>query len=151
MIKIASVVHVLAAVIWLGGMFFTYVVLRPALGTIDRELRLSIWIKTLKLFFTWVWICIVALLATGFVMISLMGGFTAIGWHIYIMMATGILMMAIFKFIYSAPFRHLCRGVEEEKWEVADFALGTIRQLVGVNLVLGLITVLAATLLPGLV
>jgi uncharacterized membrane protein len=59
-------------------------------------------------------------------------------------------MMAIFKFIYSAPFRHLCRGVEEEKWEVADFALGTIRQLVAVNLVLGLITVLAATLLPGL-
>ena len=51
MIKIASVVHILAAIVWLGGMFFAYVVLRPALGTIDHKLRFSIWIKTLKLFF----------------------------------------------------------------------------------------------------
>ena len=36
----------------------------------------------------------------------------------------GILMMVIFKFIYVAPFKHLCRGVDEEKWEVAEFALG---------------------------
>jgi uncharacterized membrane protein len=150
MIKIATAFHVLAAVIWVGGMFFAYLVLRPALGTIDTDSRLNIWVSTLKRFFPWVWVCIITLLATGFLMISLLGGFSAIGWHVYIMMATGIFMMVIFKFIYAAPFKHLCRGVEEQKTEVANYALGTIRQLVAVNLALGLVTILVAILLPGL-
>ena len=149
MIKIATALHVLAAVIWVGGMFFAYLVLRPALGTIDTDSRLNIWVSTLKRFFPWVWFCIITLLATGFLMISLLGGFSAIGWHVYIMMATGIFMMVIFKFIYAAPFKHLCRGVEEQKLEVAGYALGTIRQLVAVNLALGLVTILVAILLPG--
>ncbi len=150
MISIALTLHVLAAVVWVGGMFFAYLILRPALGTIDTDSRLNIWVSTLKRFFPWVWVCIITLLATGFLMISLLGGFSAIGWHVYIMMATGIFMMVIFKFIYAAPFKHLCRGVEEQKPEVAGYALGTIRQLVAVNLVLGLVTILVAILLPGL-
>ncbi len=144
MIALLLVLHLLASVIWVGGMFFAYALLRPALGVLGSEQRLTIWSSTLKKFFPWVWLCIVVLLATGFVMISLMGGFDAIGGHIYIMMGLGIVMMAIFKFVYVAPYKHLCRGVEEQQWEVAAFALGTIRKLVATNLILGITTIVIA-------
>lgn len=149
MISLLLVLHVLAAVIWIGGMFFAYALLRPALGSVDKEQRLTIWSLTLKKFFPWVWLCIVVLLASGFIMISLMGGFTVIGARVYMMMGLGIVMMAIFKFVYVAPFKHLCRGVEEQQWEVAAFALGTIRKLVATNLVIGISVIIIAVGLRG--
>lgn len=147
--SIALMFHILAAVIWVGGLFFCYALLRPALGTIDEQQRLTIWAKTLKKFFPWVWLCIVVFLATGFYMISLLGGFSAIGMHIYVMGGLAIIMIVIFKFVYAAPFQHLCRGVEEKKWEVAAFALGTIKTLVAINLLLGITTIFVATILAG--
>lgn len=154
MLSFSLTLHILAAVIWVGGLFFSYVLLRPALATIDAETmsnpqRLLLWSRVLKKFFPWVWMCIVILLASGFLMISLMGGFSEVGNHVYIMIFLGIVMMGIFKFIYVAPFKHLCRGIEEENWEVAAYAMGTIRQLVMVNLVLGFLTIVIATGLAG--
>ncbi|WP_423907719.1 CopD family protein [Candidatus Spongiihabitans sp.] len=145
--SLALMFHVLAAVIWVGGMFFAYVLLRPVLVTIDAPQRLTIWAKIFKKFFPWVWFCIIVLLATGFYMIYLMGGFSDIGNHIYAMLGLAVIMIVIFKFVCVAPFRHLCRGVEQEKWEVAAYALGTIRKLVAVNLGLGILTIVAATAL----
>jgi len=155
MISLSLTIHILASVIWVGGMFFAYALLRPALagidqGTIDNGQRLTIWVEVLKKFFPWVWLCIVLLLASGFLMISLMGGFSSIGIHVYVMMGLGILMMAIFKFIYVAPFKHLCRGVEEQKWELASYAMGTIRKLVATNLILGVLTIIVASGLSGI-
>ncbi len=149
MMSIALMFHIIAAVIWVGGMFFAYVLLRPVLGAIDSAQRFRIWAATLKKFFPWVWLCIVVLLATGFYMIYSVGGFSAIGVHVYVMIGLAVVMIGIFKFIYVAPFRHLCRGVEQEKWEVAAYALGTIRILVAVNLGLGIATIIAATALAG--
>ena len=143
-IPAALTLHVLAAMICIGGMFFAYVMLRPALGTLDTEVRLRLWLRVFGNFFPWVWACIVTLLASGFLLISLTGGFAATSLRVYSMMGIAILMMAIFKFVHVAPYRHLLRGVEEEKWEVAGFALATIRQLVAVNLGLGLLTVIVA-------
>ncbi|MCY3769816.1 MAG: CopD family protein [Gammaproteobacteria bacterium] len=145
--SVALTLHLLAAVIWVGGMFFSYVLLRPVLGTMDEQQRLVLWMKTFKKFFPWVWLSIAVLLATGFYMIFAMGGFAVIRNPVIAMMVLGIVMMLIFKFIYVAPFHHLCRGIREEKWKVAAYALGTIRKLIAVNLVLGtLIFVVAVAL-----
>ena len=136
--------HILAAVIWVGGMFFAYVILRPVLGNEEGPLRLKIWVKVLSKFFPWVSASIGVLFLTGFAMIYLFGGFSSIGLYIYIMLALAILMTAIFKFILVAPFQHLKRGVEEQKWETAAYALGTIRKLVLTNLTIGVIIILNA-------
>lgn len=147
--SLALMAHVLAAVIWVGGMFFAYVLLRPVLATIDAPQRFIIWVGTFKQFFPWVWFCIIVLLATGFYMIYSMGGFSNIGNHIYAMLGLAVIMIVIFKFVCVAPFRHFCRGVEQEKWEVAAYALATIRKLVAVNLGLGILTIVVATALAN--
>jgi len=143
--SIATAFHVLAAAIWVGGMFFAYVCLRPALGASEPAERLTLWVNVFGKFFPWVWMCIFVLFLSGFYLIGQYGGFSGAGKYVIAMMTIAVLMTAIFKFIYVAPFRHLKRAVEEKDFPVAAFALGTIRKLVATNLVLGLLVIIIAT------
>lgn len=144
---IAITLHVLAAVIWVGGMFFAYMALRPVAATLlEPPLRLPLWSQTFARFFPWVWTAVVALLTSGYWMIlGPFQGFANAGVHIHLMQATGWTMVAIFLHIYFAPYRRLRRAVAEKDLAAAGRALAQIRRLVGVNLVLGIITVTVAT------
>ena len=59
--SIALMLHILAVVIWVGGMFFAYALLRPVLSEVDPPQRLMIWANTFKKFFPWIWMCIFVL------------------------------------------------------------------------------------------
>ena len=136
------VLHVLAAMIWVGGMFFAYVVLRPAAGPLEAPARLALWLRVFASFFPWVWASIVAILASGYAMLFFyLGGFANAGLHIHLMQLTGIVMMLLFFHLYFGPWRRFARAVETEAYEQAGVALGQIRRIVGINLVLGLVTV----------
>jgi uncharacterized membrane protein len=136
------VVHALAAVIWVGGMFFAYVVLRQALGTLDPPARLNLWRGVFGRFFPWVWASVVALLLSGYGMIFFgLGGFGDAGVHVHVMQATGLLMMALFLHLYFAPWRRLRRALDAGDHQTAAAQLDQIRRIVAINLVLGLITV----------
>ncbi len=143
--SIALAFHILAAVVWIGGMFFAYVCLRPVLGGQEPPARLKLWAQVFGKFFPWVWMCIFILFLSGFYLISVFGGFDAVGTYVYAMLGLAVLMTAIFKFVYIAPFRHLKAAVEKEDYKVAGFALGTIRKLVATNLCLGIAVIVIAT------
>jgi uncharacterized membrane protein len=135
------VVHVLAAVIWVGGMFFAYVVLRPATGALDPHARLELWGRVFRQFFPWVWASVVALLLSGYGMVFLaLGGFRAAGVHVHIMQAIGLLMIVLFLHLYFAPWPRLRRALEAGDDKMAARQLGQIRWMVATNLVLGLLT-----------
>ncbi len=137
--------HLLAAVIWVGGMFFAYMILRPsAAGLLPPEQRLPLWSQVFRLFFVWVWIAIITLLASGFWMIHLlggMGGVDGVGVHVHIMLLVGIFMMLIFMHVFFNPFKKLKWAVAEHDWITGRNALTQIRKLVLLNLILGLITI----------
>ena len=136
------IVHALAAVIWVGGMFFAYMVLRQALGLVDAHARLDLWRHVLGRFFPWVWASIVALLVSGYGMVFFgLGGFAGAGVHVHIMQATGLLMMALFLHLYFAPWRRLRRALDAGDHQAAAVQLDQTRRIVAINLVLGLITV----------
>ena len=47
--------HLLAAAIWVGGMFFAYNALRPAAAqALEPPLRLELWVQVFRRFFVWV-------------------------------------------------------------------------------------------------
>ncbi len=72
--------HIVAAVIWVGGMFFAYVVLRPGMSPLEPAIRLPLWHRVFSRFFLWVWLSIAVLLASGFAMVFLgFGGFATVG------------------------------------------------------------------------
>lgn len=143
--SIALALHVLAAAVWIGGMFFAYVCLRPVLGAEEPPARLKLWSRVFSKFFPWVWMCILILFFSGFYLISVYGGFDGVGSYVYAMLGIAVLMTAIFKFLYLAPFRHLKSAIEKEDYKVAAFALGTIRKLVATNLCLGIAVIIIAT------
>lgn len=146
---IALTIHMLAVVIWVGGMFFAYMALRPAaVATLEPPQRLPLWSATFRRFFPWVWAAIILLPATGYWMIlspSAFGGFANISLYIHAMQGIGLVMMAIFLHVFFAPYQRLNRAVEAGDWPEAGKQLNQIRQSVFVNLLLGIITVIVAT------
>ena len=143
--SVALTLHILGAIIWIGGMFFAHVVLRPSAGALDLPTRLALWDRVLGRFFTWVWLSIAALLLSGFAMVFIgYGGFAVLPPNISLMMAVGVLMVAIFTYIYFVPWQKLRRGVAASDWPGAEHGIKKIRRLVGLNLLLGLATVVLA-------
>lgn len=142
----ARFVHVLGALVWVGGMFFAYMALRPAAGALlQPPQRLPLWGETFRRFFFWVWVSIAGIVLSGMWMIVSMGGMRAFGLHVDLMIASGVLMMGIFMHVYFAPYGRLVDQVAAEDWLAAGASLGQIRKLVAVNLVLGVLTVAFGT------
>ena len=137
--------HLLAAVIWVGGMFFAYMALRPAAGILSAPDRLTLWSATFHRFFPWVWISIATLLLSGFWIIREYGGMGSVGPHVHIMLSLGIVMMLIFMHVFFAPTKRLANAVKEEDWEVGAKALSQIRFLIGLNLIIGLIVTIVGS------
>jgi uncharacterized membrane protein len=142
MLMIGVAFHVVAAVIWVGGMFFALMVLRPSTGPLDPPTRLALWQRVFARFFPWVWGAVAVLLVSGFAMVIWgFGGFAKIGSYVHLMMGLGIIMMLIYAHLYFAPWRRFRRAVAAGEWPVAAKYIDQIRRLVTINLVLGLITV----------
>ena len=134
--------HNLAAVVWVGGIFFAYMVLRPSAGPLEPPARLAMWRRVFGRFFPWVWASIAILLISGYTMLFVhFGGFAGAGLHINVMQLTGIVMMLLFLHLYFAPWRRFSQAVETGAFEDAAKQLNQIRRIVAVNLVLGLLTV----------
>lgn len=139
--------HILAAVIWVGGMFFAYVALRPvAASVLHPPLRMPLWAKTFARFFPWVWGAVILLPVTGYWMIfGIFEGFANAGVHVHIMQVSGWIMILVFLHVFFAPFQRLKEAVAAQDWPAAGQQLGQIRTLIGANLALGLLTVVVAT------
>jgi uncharacterized membrane protein len=143
----AIALHLLSSVIWVGGMFFAYVALRPVAGSLlEAPVRLSLWSQVFQRFFPWVWASVIILLATGLWMtISFFGGMASVGPHIHIMLTLGLVMMLLFMHVFFSPYKKLQRAVIAKEWEVGGKALNQIRQLIAINLTIGLIVVVVAS------
>ncbi len=140
MIPLLLTVHLLAAVLWVGGMFFAYVVLRPAALRLEPPQRLTLWTDVFARFFPWVSAIVVALPLTGLWLIfSLFGGMGNSPVYVHVMLVLGLTMIALYLHVYFAPYRRLRRATAQQDWPAGAAALAGIRRLVGLNLALGLL------------
>lgn len=139
--SIGLALHILGAIMWVGGMFFAYVVLRPSAGPLEPAIRLKLWAEVLSRFFRWVWLSIALLLASGFAMAFVgLGGFASLATFVRTMMAIGLLMVLIYFYLFFVPWRRFRRAVLDADWPAAAQTIERIRVIVGVNLILGLVT-----------
>ncbi|HCI14727.1 MAG: hypothetical protein A2063_07060 [Gallionellales bacterium GWA2_60_142] len=145
-----KMLHLLAVLVWVGGMFFAYVVLRPtAAEVLQPPERLRLWDGVFRRFFNWVWLSIGLLLVTGFYLIYLYGGLAHVSRHVHIMLALGVAMIAIYGYVFFSCYVPLSVHISKQSWKEAGEQLGRIRKLVAVNLTLGLLTVSVAVLGAG--
>lgn len=144
---IAITLHLLAVVIWVGGMFFAYMALRPVAATLlEPPQRMPLWSLTFARFFPWVWLSVILLPATGYWMIlNVFGGFNNLSLYIHIMQGVGILMTLIFLHVFFAPYRRLKQNVAAGDYAGAGKYLAQIRKLIGINLILGMMLIVVAS------
>ncbi|MDT7833679.1 CopD family protein [Aquabacterium sp. OR-4] len=141
--------HLLAAVLWVGGMAFAHFALRPsAAALLEPPQRLPLLAATLGRFFGLLGVAVPLILATGLALLLRVGMAAAPPtWHA--MLLLGLVMAAIFVFIVSRPYPRLRRHVAAREWPAAGAAMAVIRRWVLVNLVLGTLTVVVAGLGRG--
>ncbi len=137
-------VHVLCAVLWVGGMFFAYVVLRPSLSVLEPIQRIALHTQVFRQFFLVVWHAMPLILLSGFaVLFGFYGGPANVGWNVHLMMLLGLVMSAVFLLIFFGPYARFRRTTDRS---TAAASIDRIRKLIGVNLVLGIVTVIVALL-----
>jgi uncharacterized membrane protein len=150
-----KLVHLLAVVVWVGGMAFVMIALRPSLGLLAAPQRLVLMNAVLGRFFAAVTLAVAAALASGAWMwvaeqqqVVGSGGQMRVplGWSV--MAVGGLVMACVYTLVRWRWYPRLQRGVEAQAWPGAAQALDRIRLWVTVNLLLGL-GVIAAVVLAG--
>jgi uncharacterized membrane protein len=134
--------HILGAVVWVGGMFAAYVCLRPAAGALDGPARLTLWRNFFAKFFPWVWVSVLLLLASGYwMLIATFGGFAHAPLYINLMQTLGLVMVALFVWLFHGPWLKFKRAVDAKDYASAGILLNRIRQIIMINMPLGLLVV----------
>src|SRR3954469_24410295 len=141
---VLKALHLLSAVLWVGGMFFAYVILRPSLTAIDAPQRMLLQTQVHQKFFLVVWHAMPIILVSGFLMLWYLGGMSNVRWPIHAMLALGLVMAGVFLAIIFGPWRKFRRTIDRTRMAAS---LTTMRNLIGVNLILGLLTVIIAGML----
>lgn len=141
---IAKFLHMLGFTIWVGGMFFAHNALRPVVAVqLEPPQRLRLLAGIFSKFFVWVWISIALVLGSGLYMMMLIGKPPV---YVTVMFMLGIIMMLIFGHIFFSLYRRLTRAVAAQDWQAGGKAMESIRKLVALNLILGLLTIAVAML-----
>lgn len=141
-----NLLHIAAAIVWLGGAAFMLFAMRPAAMALPAPERLSVMASAMQRFFALVWVCIVILLASGLAMMMAAGMKNAPqGWTL--MAGIGLLMFALFGHLYFGPFRRMRLAVDAADWTAAALKAGQVAKLAQLNLLLGVLAVAAVLLL----
>jgi uncharacterized membrane protein len=138
---LSKLLHLSAAIVWLGGMTFMLMALRPVAGAqLQPPQRAPLLAMVMGRFFPLVWLSIAVLLLTGVGMLMSVGMKAApLGWHV--MLGIGVLMFAIFGHLYFGPFRRAKLAIAASDWPEAGRRLGQVQKMVQLNFALGWLAV----------
>ena len=146
--------HLIGVVVWVGGMFFMLMCLRPAAAEVlEPAPRVRLLHAALRRFFAWVSLAALVVLASGATLIALAWRDRAgaglpfnmpLDW--YAMVAIFLVMLAVFAHVRLVLFRRVAQAVAAQAWPSGAKALGAIRWEVALNLVLGLFVIVMVRL-----
>ncbi len=146
--------HLLSVIVWVGGMFFMHVCLRPAAAEVlEPPARIRLMHATMRRFFDVVTVAIVVAMLSGAAMIgiaSYAATRTGLAFNMpldwYAMVALFIVMLLVFAHVRVALFRRLATALAAEAWPDAARAITSIRLEIVINLVLGIFIVVIVRL-----
>lgn len=151
----AKLLHLIAGIVWMGGMTFMLFALRPAaVATLEAQPRAVLMSQVWQRFYALVLIAIVVLFATGTHLytstfraarMATGAGSVPLGWNV--MLVLGVTMMLVFGHIYFAGFKKYKRAVAAADWPLAAKAGGLIHKMTLLNFALGWLAIIAVRLL----
>lgn len=143
----AKALHVLFAVIWVGGMIFVQLALRPVVvAQLAPPAQAALMRAVLDRFFVLVWLAVLIIPLTGFwTIFAGYGGMSHLGAHIHYMTGIGSLMVLIYIGLFFFLFIPFKRALAAGQPERARALMTRLRLLIWVNLVLGVSVILVAS------
>ncbi len=134
--------HAIAGAVWVGGMFFALLILRPAMAGLDAAARIALHRAVLRRFLPVVWVAMPFLLLSGWRMLQrTYGRFVWVPWPVQTMAVIGPVMAAVFVALWFGPYKRLRTTSDPAE---AAAAIGAIRWMIMANLLLGLLTTMLA-------
>jgi len=139
---LAMGLHTLAVLVWVGGMFFAHMILRPGVMDMPLPERLALWRRVLARFFRWVWASIAVILVTGYgvLLLGYRGGVSGGPTHVGVMQVGGLVMMALFIQLYFGPWHGFKQALVAGDLDKAVDYQVRMRHIIVTNLILGLAT-----------
>jgi uncharacterized membrane protein len=154
MYDIYKLIHLAAGILWMGGIGFMLLALRPAaMAVLPPPQRLALMAAAMRRFFGVVGVSIAALLASGTPMYTTMfratreasgQGSVPLGWNL--MLGLGLLMMLVFGHLFFVGYARFKRAVAASDWPLAGKAAQLINRLVILNFVLGWLAIVCVRL-----
>jgi uncharacterized membrane protein len=142
--RLLLTLHLCAAVLWVGGMAFAVMVLRPSLAPLEPAQRLIVMEGVLTRFLPLVGAAIAVLVGSGVGLLWPYGGLAGVPAAVHAMIGLGVVMIVIYAYILAALQPRLRARVRSGEWPLAGAAAERIRRLIVVNLVLGVLALVAA-------
>ncbi|MDY0137607.1 MAG: CopD family protein [Thiomicrospira sp.] len=137
-------VHLIATVIWVGGMFLAYRVLRPASLVLEPPARLNLWLGVFERFFAWVWLAIALIILSGYLdWMWRFGSLESMPLYLHLMQGIGWVMVALFGWMYFKAFKPFQQAVAAQNFPLAGQLLNSkIRPVIAINLSLGFVEII---------
>jgi uncharacterized membrane protein len=136
--------HVLAVVLWVGGMAFAHFFLRPAVQALEPPQRLALMQRVLQRFLAAAGWAVLAALASGAGLYAMAAAGLVVPWGWHAMAALGAVMTFIYAAVRFVFYPRLWRAVAAQDWKTGGAAMADIRRWVGINLALGVLTIVVA-------
>jgi uncharacterized membrane protein len=141
-LALLKLAHVLAVMLWVGGMAFAHFFLRPAVQALEPPQRLALMQRVLQRFLAAAGMAVAVALGSGVAMMVL--GLR--GAHINVMALLGLVMAAVYGHVRFALYPRLVRAVAAQAWPDGGAAMLQLRRWVGINLALGVVVIVLAVL-----
>lgn len=137
--------HLICAVVWVGGMGFALFVLRPSLAVIAPPERMLLHNQVFRRFFLMIWHAMPLLILSGIaLMVARFQGGALAPWPVQAMATIGIVMALVFLWIFFGPWKRFRQTTDRAR---AGAMVDKIRKLVLVNFVLGLVALVLGGML----
>jgi uncharacterized membrane protein len=136
--------HVLAVVVWVGGMAFALFVLRPGLAALPPPQRIGVLARVFARFLPVVGVAILVIVASGGAMLMELPGLRGQGWGLHVMTGVGAVMIVVYAVLWLRLNPRLQAAATAADWPAAAAVAESMRRGVLLNLVLGVVVILAA-------
>jgi uncharacterized membrane protein len=151
----AKLLHLIAGIVWMGGMTFMLFALRPAaMASMEAQPRAVLMGQVWQRFYIWVLVAVVVLFGTGTHLytstfraarLATGNGSVPLGWNV--MLVLGVTMMLVFGHIFFSGFKKYKRAIAAEQWPLAVKAGGLMHKMTLLNFALGWLAIVAVRLL----
>ncbi len=132
LVWLVTAIHLLCVVLWVGGMAFLLITLRPSMNAIDPSARLVLQGAVFRRFFRLVWQIMPLAIVSGLVLLVLSYSHQVVPWEVMVMQTGGVVMAAIFIGMVLVPNKRFQAKLAAGTATAADAA--PVRRLLWVSL-----------------